>query len=302
MGMYDIYVPCEDEYPSPVTTIQSITNQYEALQSVTLSVVNVLSEQVNNNTRNINRIASIVTTIVKRRLKRDTEALGSLIILVQSQIATANTESKAILYQIAAELQRLEEADQSESGETISAVEAQQSGEQAGASTETGTTTAVVPSHIMPPIPFDPCNPPGLTDLVNATAQWALESVFPDSDGNLHVDQDGLTAQLTAFGQAFALCPLPEKPPPRAPREHPQKVAEALPHGTKPATTLDVPIDLDQPLAFRFAPDDSAWQSNAESFVGGWLSNWDNAPSIASLFQQRDQIQPPQSTDNGEPF
>jgi hypothetical protein len=51
------------------------------------------------------------------------------------------------------------------------------------------------------------------------------------------------------------------------------KAALALPTGGLP------PVDFDQPLAFRFAPDDSPWIANARIWYGDWINKFLDSPT-----------------------
>lgn len=50
-----------------------------------------------------------------------------------------------------------------------------------------------------------------------------------------------------------------------------------------PGSDLDVPIDTDQPIAMKFAPDDSDWKVAASTWAGEWLSTFLESESMSDL-------------------
>jgi hypothetical protein len=281
MSTYDIYTPC-DECPLPHQLIENIGNAYTAVTNVGIEITNALTAQVSLLTREVADLVKRARSPLRRTMDANNNVLGTVIEDITAMLSTANVENRATLNQLIVQLQQIEDSNAAATSSQAPATSTTvppvvTSSAPAGV---TGSTTQL--QHTMSPLPIDPCEGKAIAKYLGAITQWTLTAVYSDGQGGLLIDQAGLHSQIAAWLQASALCPEPEKvvkPP-------------DLQHPTKPFRSADtfpsVPVDLDQPLAFKFASDDSPWKAQAEAFYGGWLSDWDAAATLNELFSARD--------------
>jgi hypothetical protein len=125
-------------------------------------------------------------------------------------------------------------------------------------------------------------NPPQPTSVSPSPTAEPSPSA-PDTCNNLSADQSQWTPWQQANCGTGTIAPTQSCPAPTVSCPAPIvslptgdlcNCIQAALNGVEPD-----PIDLDEPLAFKYSPDDVAWKQNAIAFSGGWLEAYNNSSS-----------------------
>jgi hypothetical protein len=281
--MYNIY---DQDCPPPSQhdieiKISAVSND---LLNVVAGTIGQFQGEQSDNAKQLKNVTKAITTRIRNAGKSNNSAIDALIGSINSLIGTAVSENR-VSANSAIPLGGLPNAqentadssadDNGEQGETTDTATGESGSGTEAQGGSPGQQVPIInivnaapatPSGQATAFPLDPCNDSAAAQYLAVIGDWLL----------LQPDITDAANTIIAWAAQAAL--------ERETSTECGSSQSVLAQGSM------VPVDLDEPLAYRFAPDDAPWKQQAESFYGSWLADYDDADSITDIIDARDKV------------
>jgi hypothetical protein len=132
----------------------------------------------------------------------------------------------------------------------------------------------IVEKPILPPPPVIVVPPGDVSSTTNVTNNtWITDITSPSAP------------QPPSYGGYAPVAPSPPPPPPPPSSGSGGGTTGGL---LEPKSSQDIPVDLDQPLAWKYARDDNYWKSQATYFYGSALNMYNTVETLPELISIRE--------------
>lgn len=262
--MYDIYNDCDPKPSEHAVTVAIAEVSNNILSVINDGIVN-LGKHIKDTGKPLATAARVVKQKIGRANASNTTLVKALLDSVDSIVNTSKAENQVVAN---AEQAQAEQADTP--GVAVAAPISQNSEIVGNAGTITNVVGDVgIETGQATPFPLHACTDSAAAPYVDIVGAWCFAQ--PDKAKAL--------ADIGAWQQQVALYQAANPPTSTGPGACGQALASASDSGG------DFPVDLDEPLAFKFAPDDNKWKAKAEAFVGDSLKTWNSAATLDDIWK-----------------
>jgi hypothetical protein len=309
MSLNSIFDDCDEQQATKKTAGMIQQNEVQ-LFAVIAELGEQLTQAVNYNSTVLAKVINGLGANLKRRINANGKMLANPVDAIYNTLTAKVSENGAVLQQTAGQISTaLQAAVQGTAaigqGAAVPAVlspvvatgqtEGDDSDQTQGQATEQAVAT---PQAINQPQETQAATGQGVSQATNPV-QSAVNQILPllgqlQSATDIPSQYSQVLEQLGSLIGGLNGYEEPVCPPAQTVTTPSQGTTTQQGGNLSITPTILPPVDLDQPLAFKFAPDDSPWIQQATAFYGPFLSDWLAAPMPESLTQTRESAFNPQ--------